>query len=520
MKNQTWLTQHIPQIITALFVIQPIMDVISYWFQVWGLSAYPTLVLRMGILGLTVLLGFLLSSRKKLYFLTAGILAAIAVGHIIACIQAPGGYRSPISDLTNYIRVIQMPVTAICLITFLKSHEKAFDGMQLGLMLALVITLAVEILSVVTGTDPNTYTDGLGTLGWFSNTNSQSNNLSILIPISIAWQLTRKNRNMVLFCLTTILGLLAMFFFCTRLAYLGIYAACIGIAFSIFVAHRQDWKVACVFLVLAVLFTVLLPQSPMSIHMNANNSAQDERQTYINMQIGDDMEAVKELIAKENNHGKKPYETVHGSEGADSAETEPDKVMTEEERQKLIESLTPVYKHYVRDFVEIFGAEKTMEMFDYSIDVRDFASVRHKKLMFASMLMNDSPFTSRLFGLNLARFTVGENIYDVENDFHGVYYLFGLVGLAALLAFIGYFVYLIVWALIRNAKKYYTLEAASYGIAFLMCMAHAYNTAGVLRRPNASIFLSAILAGIYYLVKLKKYQPEEASPKLKAKAGR
>lgn len=42
-------------------------------------------------------------------------------------------------------------------------------------------------------------------------------------------------------------------------------------------------------------------------------------------------------------------------------------------------------------------------------------------------------------------------------------------------------------------------------------MAHVYNTAGVLRRPNASIYLSAILAGIYYLVRIRRY-PDQTAP--------
>ena len=93
-----------------------------------------------------------------------------------------------------------------------------------------------------------------------------------------------------------------------------------------------------------------------------------------------------------------------------------------------------MYQHYVKDFVQIFGAEKTMEMFDYTINVRDFASVREKKLMFAHMLMEDSPISARFFGINLARFSVGNNIYDVENDFHGIYYLYGGVGLVSVFA--------------------------------------------------------------------------------------
>ena len=45
--------------------------------------------------------------------------------------------------------------------------------------------------------------------------------------------------------------------------------------------------------------------------------------------------------------------------------------------------------------------------------------------------------------------------------------------------------------------------------AFVLVLPHIYCTAGVLRRPSASIYLSAALAAIYYLVKLKRYPDEK-----------
>lgn len=492
IQQKNWLRQHIPQFTAALLLIQPVMDVISFWLQRFDLSTAPTLVLRMGILGITILYGFLVSDRKQVYYIAAAVCVAIAAGHVYACLQLPDGYVSPMQDLTNYVRVVQMPLLAICLITFLRQNEETFAAIQRSLTGVLLIILAVEILCVVSNTDYGTYTDGIGTIGWFSNTNSQSNNLCILVPISLAWQLVQEKRNMPLFWVTAMLSFAALYFFGTRLAYLGIYATCIGLSFTIFLVRRRDWKIAAALLGIAILATALMTYSPMVEHMRVNGGIQNERQGYINMQIGDDLEEVKALIQK-----------VPGNSGNSSSSEE--KGMTEEERQQLIEDLTPVYEHYVSDFVEIFGAEKTMEMFNYSIDVHDFSAIRPKKLMFAQMLMNDSPVSSQIFGLNLARFTVGENIYDVENDFHGLYYLYGWVGLGAYLLFLVYFVYLIIWALIKNARKYYTPEAAAYGIAFLMCLAHAYNTAGVIRRPNASIYLSVILAVFYYLVRLKSY---------------
>ena len=267
------------------------MDVLSYWLQEWGVSNLPTLLLRFGVLGLTMLFGFILSERKRVYYIAAAVIAFIGLGHVGACLQV--GYTAPISDLTNYIRVVQMPITVLCLITFLRQDDRSFEGMQLGLTGALFLTLAVEIISVITGTDPGTYTDGTGIIGWFHNTNSQSSNLCVLVPISLAWQLSRKKRNWILFWITAVLGCFSMYFFATRLAYLGIAVVTAGMALSILLARRSDWKVALGFLALFALFALLMPRSPMMIHLNATSGKQDERQGYINEQLGENLSEVQ-----------------------------------------------------------------------------------------------------------------------------------------------------------------------------------------------------------------------------------
>ncbi len=76
-----------------------------------------------------------------------------------------------------------------------------------------------------------------------------------------------------------------MYFFATRLAYLGIAVVTAGMALSILLARRSDWKVALGFLALFALFALLMPRSPMMIHLNATSGKQDERQGYINEQL-------------------------------------------------------------------------------------------------------------------------------------------------------------------------------------------------------------------------------------------
>ena len=156
--------------------------------------------------------------------------------------------------------------------------------------------------------------------------------------------------------------------------------------------------------------------------------------------------------------------------------------------------------------MEKYGLARVAERYDYSTDVSDIANVRQEKWNYCVLMMEDSPVLSHLFGLELGDMTYGTENYDVENDFHGIYVLYGLVGLALLGAFFLYFFALILWVLLKDAKKYYTVQAGAWGVALVMAMLHAFATAGILRRPNASVYLSIVLAVIYYLVRLRRYE--------------
>ena len=92
----------------------------------------------------------------------------------------------------------------------------------------------------------------------------------------------------------------------------------------------------------------------------------------------------------------------------------------------------------------------------------------------------------------------------MENDWHGIYYLFGWTGLILMALFIGYFLLMILLALIRDFRNVFTMRAGAAGIALLLLLVHSYFTAGVLRRPNASFYVSMVLAMADYLINLKK----------------
>ena len=132
------------------------------------------------------------------------------------------------------------------------------------------------------------------------------------------------------------------------------------------------------------------------------------------------------------------------------------------------------------------------------------ADDRLERLNFCKLLLEDQPGLSFWFGMEREDMSHAGITYDVENDFHGVFYLCGAVGLALMVLFLGWFLLRIALALLRDFKGVFTLEAAGCGIALCCALAHAYFTAGVLRRPNVTFYLAALLAVAYGLTEKKR----------------
>lgn len=469
MKLDT-LRKYIPWYVFGLFLFQPVLDCISFWFTRLEINNTLTLILRLGVLALTAMLGFALSRRKWIYIVAAAVCVLIGAGHVYALYDY-GAPSSVVSDLTNYIRVLQLPVMTICLITFLRENKDTYRNVRWGMVGSLAIILAVTVLASLTGTEPHTYVDGKGYIGWFNTTNAQSNILCIVVPVVLVWFYGKKGVRSLWFWTAAILGFGAMFLLGTRLTLFALVAAGFGLGLSQIIIKPALWKRGLCFVLAAMVFVLLLPWSPMNSHQGTFDNVQTNRQAIADARL----------------------EAYGLSKDA-----------TAEEKALHPEALYDTYYYHAYDFVKIFGMADTMEHYNYSSDVAEITAQRPKKLMFGQLLMENSPASAKLFGVELQRFTVGKNNYDVENDLHGIWFLYGAVGLGALLLFLAYFVLRIVKALIKDAKTYFTLDAAGWGIGLICCFMHIYNTAGVLRRPNSSFYLAAALAAVYYLTQRKE----------------
>lgn len=474
------ITSRLPAFMLILCILQPCLDVASFWLDALGLPNWPTTALRFAMLVVVVLVGFVLSRRKGYYFALAGILALLTAGHIAACAQ--WGYGAPLLDLANTLRIYQLPLMTLSFITIVEAEPESMESIKKGFLICLLICAGVEILSVVTNTNPYTYRDqkSVGICGWFYFANSQSAILSMLVPVSLCWILEKK-RKLTPFVLVSLVGFGVLYFFATRLAYLAMLGTGFALVVCLLILRKtRGMKVTrpiAVLLVCTVVAVATVSLSPMEL-----NNTLVARNKILKQQDIDAMVAFDEAAAI--------------SAGLEGEELE-------------LARLESAYEEYLAGPTGHFGLERTAKLYNCSTDAGDIADVRRERLNFCKMLLEDQPGLSFWFGMEREDMSHDGITYDVENDFHGIFYLCGMVGLVLMVVFLGWFLVRIALAIIRDFKRVFSLPAVGCGIALLCCLVHAYFTAGVLRRPNVTFYLAALLAMAYGLT-MKTRSNDEA----------
>lgn len=457
-------------LILALIVVQPLLDVMSYWLNVGGAENTLTLSLRLGLLLLTVVLGFCLAEKRRAYYIMAAVLLLLTLGHVLACKQY--GYADPVRDLTNLVRIYLLPLTALSFCTLLRRFPELRQKISGALTLCLGLILAVELLATVTGTDPHTYASkSIGLLGWFFTTSSQSAILCMLVPVAVVY-VCKKFTNPLPGMLTALIGLTMLFLFATRLAMLGclITGASLGICLLLHKKRLQGiWL-----MVLAVIFALLIPLSPMTKNQRLVQENAVLKQQDIDQLIARD-QLMERKVGRATN-SKLEQKTNQSSEASP-------------ERK-----LRSAYETYLPGLVEQFGLSRTAEAYNYSQSASDICDVRRAKLTYSKLLLEDSPVSAKLFGMELSRWDTESGSYDVENDFHGIFFLCGGVGLVLLLGYLGWFVVLVIRGFVKKKFALLTPEFVALLVSLVTCAAHIYATSGVLRRPNASFYLAVCLA--------------------------
>ncbi len=499
------LRERLPTLVLLLCLVQPLLDVAGYWQKTIGISNAVTMAIRMLLLGGTVLLGFVLSRRKGYYLLAAALLLLLTAGHVLACTQNPKGYVQPVTDLINLVRIYFLPLMTICFITFLRENRKVFPAVIKGMVADIAIIAGVQLISALTGTDPHTYSvDRTGILGWFLWTNSQSAILAMLTPIAVCWAYYRWDRKLLPMMLSAAVSEATLFVLAPRLAYASLVAAGLGMAICILLADRKRWTQALALALVTCLFVAAFPLSPTHKRLSDNENRVEQTVEQIK-----GMDIVIEII-DETQTG------VTDESGLPEPGSGRPRVRIDQENADKLEQLYRS-QDIIWSMVDRFGRERVFEAYGYTLDPTVLSNTRIMKIRFCQLLMDESGLLSRLFGLNLSemsyvRFDRDGNLvsdnYDVENDLHGIYFLTGYVGLGMMILFLLYFGVRALLAVIRQPRRYFTPFMAAFSIAYGLGLIHAYYTASVLRRNNASIYLALVLAGLWYLS--RRPEPGEA----------
>ncbi len=466
------LTEGSRLFIFVLIIIQPLMDVLSYFMVEAGSTAITT-ILRTAMFAVIALYAFLIANKRTPYYIMAGVLGGFWLLHMVACFSQ--GYQSIFSDLANYVRFIQIPVLALCFCTFFKAKTKIAETFGAACAINMATISLVVILSVVTGKINYTYSiDKLGYLGWFSVGNAQSMIVALLAVLAVYWAYSQERRRW-LFPIVLVISCTNLFTLGTKVTYFTIFIIGAGFLLSALFTRCRRPECYVSLILVAALAMGMYPMSVMSQRQNKHDDAFDSRDDYIDNLINGDR--------NDSDPGGDDSDDINGIS---------------------LSTYQEIYEPYCGEMIAKFGLSRVLEKYNHTTDASTLANQRMKKQTFAQLCWEDSNTLTHLFGYEYETLIGDKEIYDMENDFPSVFYYYGYVGFAMFVAFLAYFAILTILALIKNFKQVFTVEAVSVGIVFVLMLGAAQFSGNVLRRPNVSIYLSFILAYIYYLTAVKQ----------------
>ena len=447
-------------LLSVLILLQPILDICSYFAVKAGFTSVTTM-LRLAIFGCLIIYAFLLSEKKKAYYIFAAIAGVYWLIHM--AISARSGYQSVIADLNGFARTVQLPALTLAFITLFRRAQKYPFAMGKYFSINYFIIGGSIILSFLVNQPVYTYFPKIGVLGWFATGNAQSCIVSVLAIPALFYSYHRKSN--VFFILTMLVAFSIMFFLGTQVALYSIFIT--GISFlAVMLWNREKRYVMAGALIVALLVTcIALPYSPCRKNANAEENSISRWEDYIDT----------------------------GGIAVDTPSQQPE---------------TPTYvlqDTLLQPLEERFGYEKVLEIYGGEIDAYELIDNRQRKINFCRLAMAEQDIWALLFGCEDMDFCYNGDTFDPENDFPAIFFYYGIVGLGLYLAFLLYFVIILAKDIFKSLKKL-PREKVFLGLTLALSMGVAQLSGNVLRRPNVSIFLSLMLAYVYHICKIQKEQ--------------
>lgn len=473
--------------ISILLIIQPLLDVLSYFLLKTGDTTLTTILRTLMFAGI-VLYTFLISDNKKAYYIFYGVAGVYWILHMINCFRI--GYQSPVSDCANFLRAVQMPALTISFITLFKKSPHISKRIQMGFFINIIIILAVIALSYLTGMPEYTYGNYLkiGIMGWFGVHNAQSAIVMLLVPLTLYFVYRLQNKLFFLFSAVACFGLL--FFTGTRLTFYSLFIVAVAFLFLMAINREKHWFYYAVLIITIIIGVLSIHSSPMYQRNQMQTQSYENYQDDLKSQAATESKVQRETNTILTTPRKKPRITNLST----SALTD--------DMDKYSVAYNNLAGGFLADLIERFGIEKVAAAYDYSTDTEVLLNARTKKLVFAKLSWEEQDFITKCLGYEYSTLLTDKEIYTPENDFPSLFYFFGYIGTGLYLVFIFYFCALVIRRMMKNFFSVFSMESGVICATLLLLLGAAQFSGNVLFRPNVSIYLSMILAYLYYLFKI------------------
>ena len=148
--------------------------------------------------------------------------------------------------------------------------------------------------------------------------------------------------------------------------------------------------------------------------------------------------------------------------------------------------------------------DRVLLQYRMSTNVAKLIDARVMERNYADMVFQDSDWKTKLVGFEVSQ--MGPNgydgSYDMENDWHAIFYYYGYIGFALYIGFLLFFLYRVVRKLFSGFRSCMNLEYFAYLLTLILIVGLAHFSGATLRRPNVSIWLSLVLALLYYVTEV------------------
>ena len=512
----------LPWIVGVIIVVQPLLDVLSYFLGELGNNSLST-ALRFLMLMVVALLGFVVSDKKRVYVIFYGIVAVFWIAHMANCFRI--GYQSMVSDTANFMRIMNFPIFALSFITFFKKGEKLRKFVYTAFAINLGEVVLFTALPWLTGHPVYTYdTLYLGVMGWFGVANAQSAIIVLLAPLAIlfAW----KTKKYPLFLVALVLSFGLMFATGTKFTFYSIFIVA-GAYIFLFVLNYQKKSLRYVLPLLGVLVLVVAFR---------NYAPMQQRESQSRYALSNYQQRIEETL-KNSGADQASLEAMkrelEESENSSASGTLGEEIQLQRLRDSLMGVYTDpeVYGPVFENLYQRFGVYNVMDAYEYTSEPSILSDSRVRKSMYAKLMWEEKDFLTHLFGFEYSDMVYDGTIYDLENDFPAVFYFCGYIGFALYMIFLALFAVMIfkafgedvaaawktqnskgkrsplrksLYAFGGGVQSFLTMEMGAVGMTFLLAAIAAQISGNVLRRPNVTVYFAIAAAYLTYLTIIER----------------